>query len=64
MSAIEACRTVALGGHVEACEGCRHTRVAYNSCLMGRFSNGEDHGNSITLQLPSPPSQLTIMQLS
>ncbi len=32
MSAIEACRTVALGGHVEACEGCRHTRVAYNSC--------------------------------
>ena len=32
MSAIEACRTAALGGHVEACEGCRHTRVAYNSC--------------------------------
>ena len=32
MSAIEACRTAALGGHVEACEGCRHTRIAYNSC--------------------------------
>ena len=32
MSAIETCRTAALGGHVEACEGCRHTRVAYNSC--------------------------------
>ena len=32
MSAIESCRTAALGGHVEACEGCRHTRVAYNSC--------------------------------
>ena len=24
--------TAALGGHVEACEGCRYTRVAYNSC--------------------------------
>src|SRR6185312_14029478 len=24
MSAIESCRTAALGGHVEACEGCRH----------------------------------------
>ncbi len=32
MSAIETCRTAALGGHVEACEGCRHTRIAYNSC--------------------------------
>lgn len=32
MSAIEACRTAALGGHVERCEECAHTRVAYNSC--------------------------------
>ena len=32
MSAIENCRTAALGGHVEACEGCRHIRIAYNSC--------------------------------
>src|SRR3954462_7571402 len=32
MSAIESCRTAALGGHVQACEGCRHTRIAYNSC--------------------------------
>jgi hypothetical protein len=32
MSAIEACRTATLGGHVERCEGCAHTRVAYNSC--------------------------------
>jgi hypothetical protein len=32
MSAIEACRTAALGGHVEACEGCGHRRIAYNSC--------------------------------
>jgi hypothetical protein len=32
MSAIALCRTAALGGHVEACEDCAHTRVAYNSC--------------------------------
>src|SRR5476651_323853 len=32
MSAIEACRTATLGGHVERCEDCAHTRVAYNSC--------------------------------
>jgi hypothetical protein len=32
MTAIELCRTAALGGHVERCEDCAHTRVAYNSC--------------------------------
>ena len=32
MAAIEACRTPALGGHVERCEDCGETRVAYNSC--------------------------------
>ncbi len=32
MSAIERCRTAALGGHVEQCQDCRHTRIAYNSC--------------------------------
>jgi len=32
MSAIEACRTAALGGHVEQCVACAHTRIAYNSC--------------------------------
>ena len=32
MSAIETCRTAALGGHVERCEDCEHERVAYNSC--------------------------------
>ena len=41
MAAIEACRTSALGGHVERCEDCGEIRVAYNSCLMGRSSNGE-----------------------
>ncbi|RYY24590.1 MAG: IS91 family transposase [Sphingomonadales bacterium] len=32
MSAIEQCRTAAMGGHVEACTGCGHWRIAYNSC--------------------------------
>ena len=32
MSAVELCRTAALGGHVERCADCAHTRVAYNSC--------------------------------
>ena len=34
MSAIERCRTVALGGHVARCENdaCAHTAIAYNSC--------------------------------
>ena len=32
MSAIERCRTVALGGHVARCEGCAHTVIAHNSC--------------------------------
>jgi len=41
MSAIETCRTAALGGHIEGCEDCGHRRIAYNSCLMGKSSNGE-----------------------
>jgi len=32
MTAIESCRTAALGGHVEQCDRCGHTRVWYNSC--------------------------------
>ena len=32
MSAIENCRSAALGGHVERCQDCGHHRIAYNSC--------------------------------
>ncbi|WP_420010831.1 IS91 family transposase [Tateyamaria sp.] len=32
MSAIEACRTEALGGHVAACTKCDYQHIAYNSC--------------------------------
>jgi hypothetical protein len=53
MSAIEHCRTAALGGHVEACEDCGHWRIAYNSCLMGKSSNGE-----LAYRLPPFSSEL------
>jgi hypothetical protein len=32
MSAIERCRSAALGGHVLLCQACEHTQIAYNSC--------------------------------
>ena len=43
MTAIESCRTAALGGHVARCENktCGYTTIGYNSCLMGKFRNGE-----------------------
>ena len=35
MTAIEICRTAALGGHVEQCDSCGHQRISYNSCRNG-----------------------------
>ena len=32
MSAIERCRTAALGGHITRCEGCDRDEISYNSC--------------------------------
>jgi len=32
MSAIEQCRSAALGGHVLRCEACEQVQIAYNSC--------------------------------
>jgi predicted Zn-ribbon and HTH transcriptional regulator len=32
MTAIERCRTAALGGHVEQCDSCGYQRISYNSC--------------------------------
>ena len=45
MSAIEQCRSAALGGHVLHCDGCGHDQVAYNLDLdLTRF-----HGHIWTL---------------
>jgi hypothetical protein len=49
MSAIESCRTAALGGHVLRCEDCAQIDIAYNSCLMGKFRNGELAGGRVGL---------------
>ena len=38
MTAIEVCRTAALGGHVEVCDRCGHQRIFFNSCFMGSIS--------------------------
>ena len=32
LTALERCRTAALGGHLEQCDRCGHQRIAYNSC--------------------------------
>src|SRR5947208_10794553 len=37
MSAIERCRTAALGGHVARCADCAYTSIAYNSCRIRHF---------------------------
>ena len=34
MSAIESCRSAALGGHALRCSACAQPQIAYNSCLM------------------------------
>jgi hypothetical protein len=34
MSAIESCRTAALGGHVARCEKCSHTLITYLPQLL------------------------------
>lgn len=32
ISAIETCRTAALGGHTDTCKECGYTKISYNSC--------------------------------
>ncbi|MEM1328254.1 MAG: transposase zinc-binding domain-containing protein [Bacteroidota bacterium] len=35
LSAIERCRTAALGGHIDECDACGHLCISYNSPLCG-----------------------------
>ena len=64
MSAIEACRTAALGGYVARCENdkCAHTVIAYCSCIMGKIGNGESKGSlrSITEKFARSRSPLRV----
>jgi hypothetical protein len=32
LSALKKCRTVALGGHIDGCDGCGNISISYNSC--------------------------------
>ena len=65
MAAIETCRTAALGGHVEGCQDCGHRRIAYNSCLMGEFRNGESSAALVEFRpFPSALALLCIIILS
>jgi hypothetical protein len=36
MTAIEVCRTAALGGQIEQCDQCGHRRICYRSCTTWR----------------------------
>ena len=38
LTAIERCRTAALGGHRDQCVRCGYQAISYNSCLMGSNS--------------------------
>ncbi len=61
VSAIERCRTAALGGHVAACTDCTHTQIAYNSCRIrhcGMLANANRAANLARarqlLAMPAP----------
>src|ERR1700731_965322 len=41
MSAIESCRTAALGGHVARCEDCARTTIAHHSCRNRHCPKGQ-----------------------
>ena len=49
MSAIELCRTAALGGHTEVCSDCGLIRSAYNSCRNRHCPKCQDHARAAWL---------------
>jgi Zn finger protein HypA/HybF involved in hydrogenase expression len=50
MSAIEQCRSAALGGHVLRCESCAHEQIAYNSCRNRHCPKCQSHAARQWLQ--------------
>src|ERR1700723_901811 len=56
MAAIEACRTPALGAHVERCQDCGETRISYNSCRDRHCPKCQ--GLSRLQWLPDPRAEL------
>ena len=49
MSAIELCRTAALGGHTEVCSDCGLIRCAYNSCRNRHCPKCQGHARAAWL---------------
>lgn len=43
LRAIQQCRTAALGGHVDACDGCGNITVSYNSCRNRHCNKCQGH---------------------
>ncbi|UKJ06949.1 IS91 family transposase [Solitalea lacus] len=43
LRAIQLCRTAALGGHVDACDGCGNISVSYNSCRNRHCNKCQGH---------------------
>src|SRR5712692_7384503 len=54
MSAIESCRTAALGGHVARCEECSHTHIAYNSCRNRHCPKCQGAAAKVQILPPQP----------
>jgi hypothetical protein len=56
MTAIETCRTAALGGHVEQCDACGHQRIAYNDsgATAKRFSRVPSMFSSLEVKVFYP----------
>jgi hypothetical protein len=58
MSAMERCRTMALGGHVARCENCANTVIAYNSCRNRHRPTSSRPIRPRRAAAPSAPSAL------
>jgi Transposase zinc-binding domain len=66
MSAIEQCRSAALGGHVLRCTACQQPQIAYNSCLVGslplRGVRPPKHRPDWAARVDSSPLRLGLQQ--
>jgi putative transposase/transposase-like zinc-binding protein len=50
MRRLSQCRTPALGGHVDACDGCGYQRVSYNSCRDRHCPKCQGHKRAAWLE--------------
>lgn len=50
MRRLSQCRTPALGGHVDACDGCGYQRISYNSCRDRHCPKCQGHKRAAWLE--------------